>query len=939
METVEVAGMVQKSGNTVDFDIQFTEITAKGTDVRKKLEIGKDGGIVKRPQGAIYRGSARTVSIKWSEFGDYLDAVALDKHKALALGVTGESEVSITTKKELERLREKNGLGNDEQVLDKDGNLVVSRGLDWFSFPGGGEIGVMLLDLDSGEYGVEDLVEKLSWLGTSAWVKRSSSAIQDSNGNWISGENAYHIYIPIRGMSSELIKLLAKYLWLSGMESHLVLKNGGVDWRTAIDKAVGSPERLIFEADPETGTGLCVSRGNAKLVVFGGVADGVDGVVDGALVEDYLRGEVSENLFDVEWLEYQQRRDVVAESNRAAAQYRSALRKKLTDSGMSVAQARAVADSREKMRLLASDSVTLNSGKEEPVLSILLEPEVWNGKGVCDPIEPEYGTGKAKVYVNEDGSVFINSFAHGGRVFRCLWDYEGLMQWLDGVDASDLDQLNAVEEFWAERSLESSLKSVQVTKVVNKVFELFDSNGRASQHGISRTVLKDELRDVKRDAKEEEKEQIRKETGLDEEATHDDIMRHMIADRFGGEKNLQMFAGRVYSYEDGMWKGYDRKVLQGLFGIGYGKLKLCKRVTDYSGLARYLMESIETVEAWPLVCGIPCMSGFWRIEKDGSVVKEGYGRETWSRWRIPTDPDFKMKTEMWDMVIENAVSADQRRLLQQMLGCLVTGAAVDAQKALLMQGAAGSGKSTILNVISGLFPKKQISMVSLEGLNDAQQVMKLADARLNVVPELSSRKVIPTTGFKTVIGQDLQSGRVLYQGYYYFRVSCGVAIACNYFPKLDEYSEQIRRRLKIVQFDGQVRECDRIEGLDKEILKKEKPGIIAWCLEGAADYMENGWDDGRVEDLYEEWFTSVDPLVAFIKEECRVGSNMEAGAAVLYEKYCEYCENGRGKPVGKQRFRAVLETDFKFKYKIVRHSRKEKARRVFDGVSMRFENY
>jgi hypothetical protein len=52
---------------------------------------------------------------------------------------------------------------------------------------------------------------------------------------------------------------------------------------------------------------------------------------------------------------------------------------------------------------------------------VFSNPEKYIGKTLSDPHEgPSYGTGKARLYRQEDGAFIINSFAHGGRKYLLL---------------------------------------------------------------------------------------------------------------------------------------------------------------------------------------------------------------------------------------------------------------------------------------------------------------------------------------------------------------------------------------------------------------------------------------------------------------------------------------------------------------------------------------
>ena len=57
------------------------------------------------------------------------------------------------------------------------------------------------------------------------------------------------------------------------------------------------------------------------------------------------------------------------------------------------------------------------------IADVLADPERFHDQTLADPIEgPAYGRGKAKVFRNTNGSVVINSFAHGGIVYRLRHD-------------------------------------------------------------------------------------------------------------------------------------------------------------------------------------------------------------------------------------------------------------------------------------------------------------------------------------------------------------------------------------------------------------------------------------------------------------------------------------------------------------------------------------
>ena len=73
--------------------------------------------------------------------------------------------------------------------------------------------------------------------------------------------------------------------------------------------------------------------------------------------------------------------------------------------------------------LTSHDLLQFDDGAVVSVADVLADPERFHGQTLADPMEGVgYGRGKAKVYRNQNGSVIVNSFAHGGIVYRLRHD-------------------------------------------------------------------------------------------------------------------------------------------------------------------------------------------------------------------------------------------------------------------------------------------------------------------------------------------------------------------------------------------------------------------------------------------------------------------------------------------------------------------------------------
>jgi hypothetical protein len=79
--------------------------------------------------------------------------------------------------------------------------------------------------------------------------------------------------------------------------------------------------------------------------------------------------------------------------------------------------AEAVVRSRHDRKLQPDDIIEFKDGTVVTVAEILAEPQKYHGRACADPLEPEEGASKAKLFVNNNDSVIINSFLHGGQQY------------------------------------------------------------------------------------------------------------------------------------------------------------------------------------------------------------------------------------------------------------------------------------------------------------------------------------------------------------------------------------------------------------------------------------------------------------------------------------------------------------------------------------------
>ena len=224
----------------------------------KKFFIGDDGQIQKQSNGLFTDGFVKTLEVPTS-----LHLAKVVNHlkctDALCIGVH-----KVSTAKPRVSTRQRSALINDL------GTPCITRTKDDFSFPN--KEGWLLIDFDDKDL-PEPIRDKLCSVGgiyealRRLWpelecgdflIKPSSSAgvhLQDTTPTAASG---FHMFVRINDARAipQTLKSLHARCWANGVGYHLISKSGIQLDRSLIDISVGSPERLIFTADPVLEEGI-----------------------------------------------------------------------------------------------------------------------------------------------------------------------------------------------------------------------------------------------------------------------------------------------------------------------------------------------------------------------------------------------------------------------------------------------------------------------------------------------------------------------------------------------------------------------------------------------------------------------------------------------------------------------------------------------------------
>lgn len=250
--------------------------------------------------------------------------------------------------------------------------------------------------------------------------------------------------------------------------------------------------------------------------------------------------------------------------------------------------------------------------------------------------------------------------------------------------------------------------------------------------------------------------------------------------------------------------------------------------------------------------------------------------------------------------------------LQEMFATTLFGTAPNYQRAFLLFGKAGTGKTQILAVLRAMLPPDAIASLGPQDWDRRFAPTALIGKRCNLVGELPERGVIAGNVFKEVVeGSPVQTefkGRDLFV----FQPECSHWFASNHLPISGDSSKGFTRRWLILDFNHPVPEDQRVENLAEQIVADEREAIAAWALEGLRRTIENkGYTLPPSHHRRVAQLRRLNNSVEAFLEDTRVVRKGE-GDMVCRELYDHYVFHHRElnsyvRPVSFERFNQMLE--------------------------------
>lgn len=249
--------------------------------------------------------------------------------------------------------------------------------------------------------------------------------------------------------------------------------------------------------------------------------------------------------------------------------------------------------------------------------------------------------------------------------------------------------------------------------------------------------------------------------------------------------------------------------------------------------------------------------------------------------------------------------------LQEMFATTLFGIAPDYQRAFLLFGRAGTGKTQILKVLRAMIPPDAVSELGPQSWGLQFHLVDLVGKTANICGELPENGLITGNIFKEVVeGSPVRDSFKGKDGFV-FTPRCAHWFASNYLPTSRDSTRGFIRRWLVLDFNHPVAEKDKIENLAEMIVAEEREAIAAWALEGLRRVLDQkGYTLPACHEKRIHQMRRINNSVQAFLEDA---SNIRLGAGEirvrdLYDVYGFHIrDTGRASPVSLERFMQMLE--------------------------------
>ena len=314
------------------------------------------------------------------------------------------------------------------------------------------------------------------------------------------------------------------------------------------------------------------------------------------------------------------------------------------------------------------------------------------------------------------------------------------------------------------------------------------------------------------------------------------------------------------------------------------------------------------IDKWHKYCQKQCRDNYEMLDENLIFSNTPIDKNNFASKRL-NYPLEEGDISAFDKLISTLYSEEERHKIEWAIGSIVSGDSKSLQKFMVMYGAAGTGKSTILNIIQQLF-EGYYSVFDAKALGSSSNSFALEAFKTNPLVAIQHdgdlSKIEDNTRLNSLVSHELMTVNEKFKSTYTSRFKSFLFMGTNKPVKITDGRSGLLRRLIDVTPSGNKLSKREYESTMKKV--SFELGAIAYhCREV---YLENPnyYDDyiptmmmGATNDFYN---FIMDAYHVFKKED---GTTLKAA----WEMYKNYCEDAKvSYPLSQRNFKEELKNYF-----------------------------
>ncbi len=372
-----------------------------------------------------------------------------------------------------------------------------------------------------------------------------------------------------------------------------------------------------------------------------------------------------------------------------------------------------------------------------------------------------------------------------------------------------------------------------------------------------------------------------------------------------------------YKWVGNHWKSLTKKRAEAE-ALNWLQVHHCDRATAYHARTCSDTAALTLLSKRPLPekakeIVIPCLNRYLMIDELGAIKNVVPERRFGMTHQInamidTTEEDYKPSELDQSSLFAKFLNSSIPNKLDQALAQEWVGSTLlpDAryQTALVLEGPGGNGKGVFTKIVSALH--QNVAAINLEKL-DGFALSELPDSSLVVVAE-TPKKNINEQMLKQLISGDKVVIDVKGQSQFSYEPFSKWLISCNSFPRIQDESNGVWRRLIIMKFMTEFKSSDKLMNFEKKIIDNEILLVLNWALVGLQRLLargENGYFDipEHIKQNTEVEKANSNNVINFMDDKyLAYADTCCTSKEFIYNTYVEYCNENSYYPVGDVQF-------------------------------------